>query len=91
MIIQLIIKSVEQDSENNQQFKDIEEWSILKENDFQDVNDKNLGKRRIASPSLADGFDRYRFLQMILDGSASKAVRFFSCFFFAFFFFLFLN
>lgn len=46
-------------------------WSVLDD----PHEGKNTGsKRRAASPSLADGFERYRFLQMVLDGSASKAL-----------------
>lgn len=48
-------------------------WSLLDEIEV----DKSASdtSRRAASPGLADEFERYRFLQMILDGSASKRVR----------------
>lgn len=46
-------------------------WSVL--DDPHEGKDTG-SRRRAASPSLADGFERYRFLQMVLDGSASKAL-----------------
>lgn len=48
-------------------------WSLLDEIE----TDKSAPDtpRRPASPGLADEFERYRFLQMVLDGSASKRVR----------------
>lgn len=48
------------------------QWSVLDETERLEVPEE---PRRPASPSLADEFERYRFLQMVLDGSASKAVR----------------
>lgn len=58
-------------------------WSVLNDShENKDIeNEKGGGVegrvRRAASPSLADKFERYRFLQMILDGDASKPVRIF--------------
>lgn len=52
-------------------------WSVLDEpprESSEEPSSSNM-RHRVASPSLADGFERYRFLQMVLDGSASKAVR----------------
>lgn len=61
-------------------------WSVLDEalREENDENDENFStediplnqseSRRPASPSLADEFERYRFLQMVLNGAASKPV-----------------
>lgn len=45
---------------------------------------KETGPHRPVSPNLADKFERYRFLQMILDGSVSKPVSTFLTYTFPF-------
>lgn len=54
-----------------------EQWSVLTEMNRQpELDDSYIA----SAPSLSDEFERYRFLQMVLDGSATKAVRTFLSF-----------
>lgn len=55
--------------------RDLEHAQRVVENEESSApREKDTGPHRPVSPNLADKFERYRFLQMVLEGTASKRV-----------------